>query len=336
MSCYLQAIAHFLPLRLRTNADLIALNPSWNDDAIYRKTGIRARPIADPEQTAQDLGYLAIEELFRNEKIDRATVDVLIFVTESPDYLVPPSACILQHRLGLSPHAASFDVNLGCSGFVYGLMLARSLILSRTASRVLLVCAETYSRYCDPHDLATVTLFGDGAAAALISDERTGSLAEIGTSVLGTDGSGYQDLIVENGGARSPDSADLMRKSDPKKRILKMNGPEVFRFALDRVKPACEELLSRLGKTWNDVDVCLCHQANRFMLESLRTELNLPVEKLPIDVEQIGNLSTASLPVFISRWVAAENWRTARTTLAIGFGVGYSWGVAWLTWHVDD
>ena len=316
------------------------MNPAWSEDAIYQKTGIRARPVADSHETALDLGLAAAEKLIRTQSIDRATIDVLILVTESADYLVPPSACILQHRLGLPTHVASFDVNLGCSGFVYGLVLARSMILAETAKRVLLICAETYSRYCDPHDLATVTLFGDGAAAVLISDQRVGALAEIGTAVLGTDGSGYEDLIVENGGARQPDSSHSGRDVDSSfasgGRKLKMNGPDVFRFALDRVKPACDELLLRLGKSWDDIDVCLSHQANRFMLEALRTNLEVPEHKLPIDVERIGNLSTASLPVFISNWVESGNWRSARTSLAIGFGVGYSWGVIWLTWHVDD
>lgn len=340
MTCFLRSIAHHLPTLARTNSDLVALNPHWNDDVIFRKTGIRSRPIAAPNETAADLGWAAAEKLLQNNNVMRDTIDVLILVTQSPDFLLPPSACVLQHRLGLSNHVASFDVNLACSGFVYGLMLARSMILSATARRVLLICADTYSRYCDPHDLATVTLFGDGAAAALITDEADGALAEIGSSALGTDGSGYENLIVRNGGARYRDGVaseqDDCGAAPIHERTLQMNGPEVFRFALDRIRPACDLLLNRLALGWNDVEVCLCHQANRYMLEALRTDLSLPESKLPIDVEQIGNLSTASLPVFISRWVEAGNWRKVRTSLAIGFGVGYSWGVILLTWRGTD
>lgn len=343
MECYLTAISHHLPRRLRTNADLLALNPGWDEDVIYRKTGIRARPVAADGETALDLGCSAAEKLFNDHGIDSRTVDLLIFVTESPDYVLPPNACILQHRLELPTSVASFDVSLGCSGFVYGLALARSAILGGMARRVLLICAETYSRYCDPHDLSTVTLFGDGAAAALLSADSAGAIAAVGTSVLGTDGSGQGELIVAAGGARQRASeqrssagqgatADQGGGSGPAD-SLKMNGPEVFRFALDRVKPACDELLERLGRRWADVDVCLCHQANRFMLEALRKELGVPAEKLPIDVEDVGNLSTASLPVFISRWHAAGGASRARSALAIGFGVGFSWGVTWLDWH---
>lgn len=317
-------MAHHLPDKLRTNADLAALNPGWSDEVIYRKTGIRSRPIADDDETALDLGCIAAEKLLRQGDVERGRIDALILVTQSPEYLLPPGACLMQQRLGLSTSTACFDVNLGCSGFVYGLWLARSLILSSSARQVLLVCAETYSRYCDVHDLSTVTLFGDGAAAALVGDDARLAWAEIGPALLGTDGTGARNLIVPNGGARLPDAPG---------RKLEMNGPEVFRFALDRIRPACEELLAKVRLGWDDIDVLLCHQANRFMLDALRTELAIAEHKLPIDVERVGNLSTASLPVFISRWAQTAHRREVTHALAVGFGVGLSWGVISLRWQ---
>jgi 3-oxoacyl-[acyl-carrier-protein] synthase III len=328
MECFIKAIAHYLPSGMRTNADLVALNPAWDEESIYRKTGIRSRPVVAQGETAADLATVACRRLLDEAGLDAADLDGLIFVSQSPDHVLPGSSSLLHQRLGMTSRSICFDINLACSGFVYAVTIARSLLQTGVARRLLLVFADTYSRYCDPHDLATVTLFGDGAAAVLMSSDAAGAIARVGDSVLGTDGRGYDCLIVPDSGARRRSQPE----PEPAFQRLRMDGPEVFRFALERVKPTCDELLARLNCTWDDVDQVLCHQANRFMLDSLRKKLDLPVEKLPIDVEEIGNLSTASLPVFLSRW-----WRTPRDrfiarTLVVGFGVGFSWGAVWLEW----
>lgn len=330
VACYLRHIVAEYGSDSRSNEDLVTLNPSWSSEGILSKVGIAARRIAASGETSLDIGERAASRLLA-EVGHRDGIDVLVFVSQSPDYLLPSSACMLQHRLGLSDQVAAFDVGLGCSGFNYALWLGRSLVLAGQAERVLLVCAETYSRYCGPHDIATVTLFGDGAAAALLQADPTDTIATIGDSVLGTDGSGAEDLMVKAFGARSR-AADP--SAPPQAPILSMDGPSVFRFALDRVRPSCERLLEKLALSWDDIGVVLCHQANQFMLNALQKQLKLDDTRMPIDVRDIGNLSTASLPVHIARAYNAGRLDHVTHSLAVGFGVGLSWGATHILWHV--
>ncbi|MGL4463302.1 MAG: 3-oxoacyl-ACP synthase III family protein [Planctomycetia bacterium] len=329
--CHLHAIAHHLPARSRDNEELAAGRPEWNPAKIQQKTGIRRRPVAAPGETALDLAAAAAERLLADASDPaRETIDAVVFFTQSPDYFLPTGACLLQHRLGLSTAAAAFDVNLGCSALPYGLWLARSLVGSGAARRVLLLFADTYSRYCDPDDMTTATLFGDGAAALLLGRDPDGALAKVGPSVLGTDGAGGKSLIVAAGAGRAAAAAPA--DGPIEKPRLYMDGPEVFRFALDRVKPAVDELAATAGVDPAGFDLLLCHQANRFMLESLRMKLKVSAEKLPIDVEDLGNLATASLPVFLSR-AARFGWiKPGTRSAAVGFGVGLSWGATLLDW----
>ena len=330
MICHLKRIDVAYGGHTRGNDSLVALNPTWSAEAVYAKVGILSRRIAAPAETASDLAERAARLVLESASCGPRNIDALIVVTQSPDFILPSTACILQHRLGLRDSVAAFDVGLGCSGFNYALWLARALIRSQQVSRVLLICAETYSRYCDPHDISTVTLFGDGAAAAILQADETDTVATIGESVLGTDGSGADDLIVREGGARA--RADTGRKA-ARQPVLSMDGPSVFRFALDRVRTACDELLAKVNLSWPDIDVVLCHQANRFMLQALQKQFGLDDVRMPIDVRDIGNLSTASLPVHIARWLESRRERAVKHSLAVGFGVGYSWGATHITWH---
>ena len=192
-------VAIHLPEKVEDNDFLGSQFPKWDMDLIYAKTGIRQRHIAAPGECASDLGVAAAEKLFAEHKIDRNTIDFLLFCTQTPDYPLPTTACLIQDRLGLPTSVGALDFNLGCSGFVYGLSLADGLIRSGTARRVLLITAETYSKYIDPTDRSLRTIFGDGAAATLVeaSDEPS-----LGSFVFGTDGSGGNMLLVAEGGAR--------------------------------------------------------------------------------------------------------------------------------------
>ncbi len=328
--CYLRSLSAAYGSESIYNADLVAINSDWCADEITRKVGIGSRRVVAPGETAVDLAERAARSTLAEVSCDPLSIDGLIFVTQSPDYILPSSACILQHRLGLRDSVAAFDVGLGCSGFNYALWLGRALIRSQQAKKILLICAETYSRYCDPHDITTVTLFGDGAAAAILQADEADTLATIGESVLGTDGAGAEDLIVREGGARS---RACLAPSESQQPYLRMDGPGVFRFALDRVKTACDELLTNVHLAWADIDVVLCHQANRFMLQALQRQFGLDDARMPIDVHDIGNLSTASLPVHIARWLESPRERAVKHSLAVGFGVGYSWGATHITWH---
>lgn len=338
MSVYLRAIHYWLPQHSRTNEDLVRLNPSWQADAIYAKTGICSRPIAAEGETAADLGYQAAEGLFEKVGVPRERIDALLFCTQSPDYFLPTTACLLQTRLGLRDTCGAFDFNLGCSGFTYGLWVASALVTSGAAKNVLLVVADTYSKYCNLHDLATATIFGDGAAAALITGDETDAADLVGPTVVGTDGRGAEQLIVRAGGARQrarraslasePEAAAEQRNDE----YLSMNGPEIFTFTLARVHTAIQQLLERTGLDWNGVDWFLFHQANRFMLEQLRKKMAIPAEKAPIDMETLGNTVSATIPILIARCQERGQFRAGQHCVLAGFGVGYSWAMSYLRW----
>ena len=326
MTAYLRGIHYCLPERVRTNVELAAAHPAWDPTKLYEKTGIRSRRIAAIDQTASDLGYIAAERLLEELSFDRGRIDALLFCTQSPDFFLPTTACLLHTRLGLPSHCGAFDYNLGCSGFTYGLWLSRSLILSNAVSNVLLIVADTYSKYCDPDDLATAPIFGDAGAAALISASADGSIGTLGPTVVGTDGRGSHNLIVRAGCARLPSSS---ARGD---NHLYMNGPEIFSFTLSAVKAGIQQLLDRLDIGWDEVDVFLFHQANRFMLERLRTVMKIPEEKMPIDVEDVGNTVSASIPLLIRRGMDRGLFRPGQKCVLAGFGVGYSWAMSALTW----
>ena len=197
-------LAVHLPERVETNDELSKLFPKWDLDLIYSKTGIQQRHIAAPGECASDLGVKAAEKLFKKHAIDRSSIDFLLFCTQTPDYPLPTTACLMQHRLGLPTSIGALDFNLGCSGFVYGLSLADGLIRSGAAHRILLITAETYSKYIDEADRSLRTIFGDAAAATLIEASDTQSLSAF---QFGTDGSAGDALLVNSGGARTPDDA---------------------------------------------------------------------------------------------------------------------------------
>ena len=327
--CYLRGLAASYGSLKQSNQQLAAINSTWSPETIYSKVGIATRCIAAPGETALDLGERAAEDVIRKTNCDPLSIDCLIFVSQSGDYVLPSSSCILQSRLGLKDSVAAFDVGLGCSGYNYALWLGRGLILARQVRRVLIVCAETYSRYCDKHDMGTVTLFGDGAAATILQDEDDHCLAFVGESILGTDGSGAQDLIVKGAGGRARANGENSPAESP---FIAMDGPGVFRFALDRARAACHEVTSKSAIQWEDIDLIFCHQANRFMVQALQRQFGFDEDRMPIDVSDIGNLSTASLPVHIARWIESPSRKSVKHTVALGFGVGFSWGATHICW----
>src|SRR5271157_2597686 len=265
-------IAFYLPEMVEDNDLLQTLFPKWDMALIYKKTGIRARHIAAPGETAADLAVLATEKLLQQHDIDRNSVDFLLFCTQSPDYPLPTTACLLQRRLNLPTSVGALDFNLGCSGFVYGLSVADGLIRSGAARRILLVTAETYSKYIHPTDRSLRTIFGDGAAATLIEAADEPSL---GGFVFGTDGSGADTLMVTEGGARPAADALQPRKRKRWPSTLVMDGPEIVKFTLDVVPPMIEQVLDHSKWTRDDVKFYLMHQATYFMLEHLRARLDL-------------------------------------------------------------
>jgi 3-oxoacyl-[acyl-carrier-protein] synthase-3 len=295
------------------------------------------------EECSSDLGVLAAEKLFASGACSPKDIDYLLFCTQSPDYYLPTTACLLQHRLGIPTSAGALDFNLGCSGFVYGLGIAKGLIETGQASRLLLVTAETYSKFMHPGDRSVRTIFGDGAAATLVeavSDVPNDSVGWIGPFVVGTDGSGASNLIVPAGGLRqprSPDTARVVADSQGNLRSadnLFMNGPEIFSFTLRVVPKAVRDLLVRSGKTLDQVDLFVFHQANKYMLDHLRKKLDIAPERFWLDLHKYGNTVSSTVPIALKDAMSQGRLRRGANVVIAGFGVGYSWAVAFLKWYV--
>jgi len=324
-------IAVHLPEKIEDNDALGAQFPKWDMPLIFAKTGIRRRHIAAPDQCASDLGVAAAERLFAEHDIDRKSIDFLLFCTQTPDYVLPTTACLIQDRLGLPTSIGALDFNLGCSGFVYGLSLADGLIRGGGARRVLLITAETYSKYIDPTDRSLRTIFGDGAAATLVEASDAPSL---GSFVFGTDGRGADTLLVTEGGARPKADAIQPRKRKRWPSTLYMDGPELVKFSLDVVPPLIDQVLAQAKWDRGQVDMFLLHQATLFMLDHLRERLALDREKTPEALENYGNTVSSTIPILIRDLRASGRLKPGKQTLLIGFGVGLSWaGCAWTeTW----
>ncbi len=315
-------IAVYLPQRVEDNRSLQEEFPTWPIDLIYKKTGIDARHIAAEDEFASDLAFRAAEDLFERYEIDRQSVDFLLFCTQTPDYPLPTTACLLQDRLGLRTSIGALDFNLGCSGFVYGLSLADGLIQSGAARRVLLLTSETYSKYIDPADRSLRTIFGDGAAATLIdaADERS-----LGPFTFGTDGSGANMLMVSDHGVRKGEGALQPSKRKRWESSLYMDGPELVKFTLDAV-PASIDYLVKEGKIdREEIDLYLMHQATAFMLDHLGERLELDEESMPRNMERVGNTVSATLPILINELRNNGKLKPGKRSVLAGYGVGLSW-----------
>jgi len=324
------AIEESLPESVLSNEDLAGEFSDWDAAKILEKTGIATRHIAGPAELASDLGVAAAESLFRKHAVLREEIDFLIFCTQSPDYFLPTTACTVQSRLGLRQSCGAIDVNQGCSGFVYALALAKGLIETGSADTVLLITADTYSKFINPRDRSVKTLFGDGAAATIVkateNDERL-----VGPFVFGTDGRGAGNLIVPAGGLRTPrspgtaveleDRAGNWRSSDN----LFMNGPEIFNFTLRTVPKAVSQLLEKAGLGLDEIDFFVFHQANRFMLETLRDKMKIPASKFCIELETSGNTVSSTIPIAMRRLMERGAIVRGNRLMLVGFGVGYSW-----------
>lgn len=340
MQAAIKAIAYHLPVQVLTNSALEAVFPEWPATKIEEKTGIATRHIAARDECASDLGSQAAEKLFASGVCQPQDVDYLLLCTQSPDYFLPTTACLLQKRLGLPQTAGALDFNLGCSGFVYGLGLAKGLIETGQAQRVLLITAETYSKFIHPGDKSVRTLFGDAAAATLLQgmpDEPDAAIPFIGPFVFGTDGSGADNLMVPTGGLRAatvPEAPACVDAYGNTRTVnhLYMDGPELLTFTLRVVPSTVQQLLLRAQKTMADIDLFVFHQANQYMLEHLRKKLRIPQEKFVVALRDCGNTVSATIPIAL-RYAQDNGFlQPGHLVMLIGFGVGYSWGGTLVRW----
>jgi len=324
-------IAVYLPERVETNAQLKAEFPSWDMDLIFEKTGIAARHIAAPGECASDLAVAASQRLFHDFDVDPQSIDFVLLCTQTPDYPLPTTACLLQSRLGLKTSVGALDFNLGCSGYVYGLSLADGLIRGGAARRVLLLTAETYSKYIHPTDRSLRTIFGDGAAATLVEAAEQPTLTAF---QFGTDGTGADTLLVTKGGARPADQAIKPRHRQRWESALYMDGPSLITFTVAAIPLLVENILAAAKMSDKDVDFYLFHQATLKMLDQLRERMGVRPERLPIVLEHCGNTVSSTIPILIDSLRKDGRLKRGVRSMLVGFGVGWSWaGCIWReTW----
>lgn len=337
MNGYIRTIEYYFPDTELSNDDLAELYDGWSAEKIQKKTGIRTRHVCADGECASDLGVKAAQKIFESGAVQKEDIDFVLFCTESPDYILPPSACRIQDRLGLSTACGALDFNLGCSGFVYGLSLSNSLICSGQAKNVLLITSETYSKHIHPQDKSSRTIFGDGAAATLVSLDES-NREKIGPFVYGTDGSGYRNLIVPAGGVRHPKNDETAIAHEDEfgsvrsLENLYMDGPEIFNFTIKAVPEAVSGLLDKADKTLDDMDQIVFHQANAYMLKHLRKKIGIPKEKFYVNLKECGNTVSASLPIALKMACDEKKISSGDVIMIVGFGVGYSWAAALIEW----
>jgi 3-oxoacyl-[acyl-carrier-protein] synthase-3 len=334
----ISGIEYHLPEAILSSEQLAQEFPDWSAEKIGTKTGIAERHIAGVAECSSDLAVEAAYKLFRSGVCRPEEIDYILFCTQSPDYFLPTTACLIQSRLGIPLSAGALDYNLGCSGFVVGLGLAKGLIETGQAANVLLLTGETYSKFVNKRDKSVRTIFGDAAAAALVQAVEKDGDPAIGPFIYGTDGSGAQNLIVPTGGMRNPktaESAELVEDESGNFRSqdnLFMNGAEIFNFTLRTIPKCVNDLLVRAGIGIGAVDLFVLHQANQYMLEHLRKKMKLPDEKFVVAMSHCGNTVSSTIPIALKHAQMQGRLKSGDTVVLVGFGVGYSWAATLLRW----
>ena len=323
---YLKAISYYTPSNVVSNEDLQKSLTDVDVEKIAKQVGVESRPVVKENQAASDLAVEAAKKLFMEYEMSPNEIDFVIFCTQGPDYFFPSSSCIIQDKLGVPNTAGAFDFNLGCSGFVYGLAIAKGLVHVGVASNVLLLTADTTSRYLHITDSNRI-LFGDAAAAAVISKS---GFAKIEEFVLGTDGSGFDNLITRTGGYRHKDKTGNVSIDDSGQKCYDdyfyMNGNNIFNFTVDLIPELIKDTVAKNNLSKDDVDYYVFHQANKYMLNTLRKINKIPKEKFFVDLSDTGNTTSSTIPVGLKKAMTNGDLHEQMNVMIAGFGVGLSWG----------
>ena len=332
---YIEDIGYYFPGDELNNNELFAHFKEWTPEQIEKKTGICVRYIAGKHETAKDMAVKAANVVFARGNCQKGNIDFVIFCTQSPDYFLPTSACLIQSELGLPNQCGSFDFNLGCSGYVVGLSLAKGLIESNSARKILLLTGETYSKYMHPCDKSVRTIFGDAATATIIGAiDGESNVDYIGPFVFGTDGAGAESLIVKAGGMRIRKAgADVSPGHEFSDEYLYMDGPAIFAFTLKVVPGMIAELMQKGNAEDKDIDYYIFHQANKFMLDFLQKKIGIASEKFIVDLKFRGNTVSNTIPIVLSDLIR-KNGKPKGTVMLVGFGVGLSWASCMLRFPI--
>jgi len=318
-AAHIAGIATAVPTRRSDNVRDTTAFPRVEVQRVTRMAGVAARHLADETTCSSDLCVAAARRLLSDIGWEAGSIDALIFVTQTPDYLLPSSACIMQSRLGLSDGCAAFDVGLGCSGYPYGLWLATMMLQTGGMRRVLLLHGETPARFASESDRSVSLLFGDAGSATALEAVPTDAAWHF---VLHTDGTGYKDLIIEGGGFRNRFPAD------PRLHAVTMHGENIFNFTLQRVPTLISDTLARSGLARDQIDYYIFHQSNQFIIRHLLQKVGLAPERVPVILKEYGNTGGPSIPLAMTQGGLARPDDHPLRLMLLGYGVGLSWGSA--------
>jgi len=328
-------ISYYLPPITLSNLALSNLFPEKSEEDFLKNFGIKNRFIRQSHQIGSDLGYESAQLFFEEfDSVPKEKIDYLIFCTEGLDYKCPTSASVLHHRLGLKTECACLDMPMGCAGYIYGLSLAKSLVLSGVATHVLLIVADIPTSVIHSQDFDLRAIFSDAGATTLISKKEAEC---IGGFVFGSDGSGAKNLIVEHGSTRKPIDSEWIEKYKDEPEYLAhgrmtMNGLEIARFSLQRVPQLLEDVLAKNNLAFEEVDLFVFHQASKFILNALKRKLKIPDEKFYEYIEEVGNTVSCTIPIALKNAEKEGVLKEGMKVVLLGFGVGYSWGGTVIRW----
>ena len=336
MGAFIKSISYYLPERVFSNEDFFAeFTDAKKRSENLSKIGVKNRHIVSEGELASDLAVKSAVKLFQEHQIDPNEIDFVIFCAQEFDYFTPTTACTIQHRLKLPLNCGALDFNLGCSGFVYGLSIAKGLVESIGVKNVLLLTASTLTRKLHPKDENLRYLFGDAACATLIG--ANGEVPSIGQFVFGTDGSGADSIIVKDGGARNAINDESYKElineygNVTSRAYMEMNGVSVFSFSIKMVPKLINDLLVKNDKKIANIDLFIFHQANLFIIETVRKKLCIPEDKVFNYIEKIGNTVSSSIPIALYEAIQCGKAKKGDTILLAGFGVGLSWAATIIT-----
>lgn len=321
-------LGSYTPEKVLTNRDLEKMVET-SDEWIRERTGISFRRIADECMATSDLAAKAALEAIEMAGIGPDELDLIIGATVTPDMMFPSTACIVQHKIKAS-RAAAFDLSAGCTGFIYALTVAAQFVASGMYRNVLVFGAEILSKIVDWQDRNTCVLFGDGAGAAVVSVVESGGILE---SVLGADGGGKDLLFIPAGGSKEPASIETVKE---RKHFIKMNGNEVFKFAVKIMEESTRKVLEKANLTPQEVDLVVPHQANIRIIEAATKRLNISKEKVMVNIDRYGNMSAASIPVALYEAFKARKIKKGDKVVLVGFGAGLTWGANLIEWSLSN
>jgi 3-oxoacyl-[acyl-carrier-protein] synthase-3 len=329
MGLIIKQIAYYLPEKVITNADLANENPGWDIEKTEKKSGVKSRHISETDQTALDLAIRAVEKLFATGPITKEQIQAVIFCTQSPDYIMPSNSFLIHKHFNFNQDVWTFDYNLACSGYIYGLAIARGIIETGLADNILLITAETYSKYINQKDRSTSILFGDGAAASIISAEKGMGIVDIS---LSSNGEKFDTFYIPAGGSKMPKNNDTINTTvDHSGNVrnlenIHMNGFAVWQFISKNVSEQVNRLLKKNNLGIEDIDLFVFHQASKMTLDSLVKMLKISDDKVFVNLENIGNTVSASIPIALKDAEDSGKLKRGDLILLSGFGVGLSWG----------